>query len=648
MAYNNTILYRETRVGSILTCDIQTMDCKSKMNDSDLPNCSSRSVVRNLRFASFESTPTTSKVHSRKRKSHSMESRVGRDLHFSTFRDDASPPSSIDSSFSDSYLSMNDTKHSETSLPASHHPVQSPCYEISFINNPFIRSSPFNKTSEFVRLSSSLEQCSLYDLECLEETHSAKRSRWDNEELTTPRKSNSAPGTPQRSEIEVDVCVKKYHSLEFTPTKGYHVKIGTPERNQILYPQLLEVKPETKPKSPQKLRADLKRICKPARKRLFAKYDFVHLFTKVKDQRDVISKIFSYLPDSDLVRVAQVSKLWNSSLKDDVTALRRYKTYVKAVSISKENLYDTPLSDSKQLSFFSTKKTNCESPKVFSPPTSPSRENWRKFAKMATRIDSSQRLTKCILCSHPAVIDKHIAQCSRSVCLYIWCTKCFAGSKTGPEDFLCLCTDARSPQSPLGERCSLTDISNVDTASTSSFFIADNSASLGNINSSSGYFSQSDHERSSVMQNNSFSNVSKSKHTVLTDCNKNYTTPRYGKPIVTSSSASFHNVALQCRKQNSSSRSRKESDPSTSPPKTDTLIGLQSLEELSFLTGLQFRLLFVSLIILLLKIFDMILVLCLDPCTHFNFDKQLRRKDANPIIIAEDWVKKKETTKPFR
>lgn len=181
---------------------------------------------------------------------------------------------------------------------------------------------------------------------------------------------------------------------------------------------------------------------------------------------------------------------------------------------------------------------------------------------MATRIDSSQRLTKCLQCSHPAVLDKHIAQCSRSVCLYIWCTKCFAGSKTGPEDFLCLCTDIRSPQSPLGDRCTLTDISN---ASTSSFFITDTSVSLGNINSSSGYFSHSEHERSN-MQNNSFVNVSKSKHTVLTDCNKNYTSQRYSTPNVTSSSTSFHNVAKQCMKRNNS-RSQKQPDPSSSPPK---------------------------------------------------------------------------------
>lgn len=356
------------------------MDCKPKMSDSAIANCSSRRVVRNLKFPSFESTPTTSRVHSRKRKSHSIDPSVGR--HFSTFREDASPPSSIDSSFSDSYLSLNDTKLSETSQSVSKHLVHSPSYEISFINNQFTRSSPYNKTSDFVRLSSTLEQCSLYDLECLDEIHHAKRSRWDNEELATPRKSNSAPGTPQRSEIEVDVCVKKYHSLEFTPTKGYQVKIGTPERNQILYPKLLEVKPETKPKSPQQLRADLKRLCKPARKRLFAKYDFVHLFTEVKNQREVISKIFSYLSDSDLVRVAQVSRLWNCCLKADTAAVRRYKTYVKTVSISKENLYDTSLLDSKQSSFFSTKKTNFESPNVCSPPTSPSRENWRKFAKV--------------------------------------------------------------------------------------------------------------------------------------------------------------------------------------------------------------------------------------------------------------------------
>lgn len=348
----------------------------------------SGSVKRLLQFSSCsDSTPCSTKINSRKRKSlkYDITATVtsGRKLSNILENNERSMSHangverSLDQSLNDSCFSdssfFDDYKSSTSKIVSSH--------EISFNKGVLQRSSPIYNSTDDVKLSTSLEKCTLDDFDFKYESHNnAKKCKWDNEELQCSKKSNSAPGTPQRPTSDSEGYLKKYHSLEFTPTK-----IGTPERNEILYPQLIEVKPTTKPKSPLKLRNELKRATKPARKRLFPCRDFIHLFTNFLKLGNVINNIFSYLNDSDLVNVVKVSPLWKKALENDREAYKRYRDHVRNIDTSKENIFPNSIfkKDLSNGSFHVLNKTNFQSPETRSPPISPARENWTKFTRVS-------------------------------------------------------------------------------------------------------------------------------------------------------------------------------------------------------------------------------------------------------------------------
>lgn len=347
------------------------------LDDSGYQTHNSSTVKRHLLHA-FESTPNEYKQRRcRKRKSPSSEGKNLRVRKLSDIIESGSQTSPDLSSPSQSFIS--DISIEEKCNNSSH--IAYSFNEISFNRGNFQRSSPVNVTSDEFKLSTSLEKCSLYNFE----SHSCpKKCKWDDEELDCCRKSNSAPGTPKRQEYDSPENLKKFRSLEFTPTKKPSSKIGTPERYDILYPQLAEVKPVQKPKSPSKLRHELKRISKPARKRLFPCKDFVHLFTNVRELTSVISQIFSFLNDSDLVNVSKVSTLWKSALENDRVAQKRYKSHLKNITVSKENIYRYDSFGTPEFSrFIATNKANLQVTKAKSPSSSPARENWRKFARVS-------------------------------------------------------------------------------------------------------------------------------------------------------------------------------------------------------------------------------------------------------------------------
>lgn len=377
-----------------------------QLNDSGYQTHNSSTVKRHL-LQAFESTPNDYKQRrSRKRKSPSND---GKNLHVRKLSDivescgtplsdsQTSPDLSL-SSPSESFISDASNDDNDIQCYDSSHIAYS-FNEISFSHGNFQRSSPVNLTNDEFKLSSSLEKCTLYEFE----SHSVpKKCKWDDEELDCCRKSNSAPGTPKRPENDIPDYLKKFRSLEFTPTKTPSSKIGTPERYEILYPQLAEVKPVQKPKSPSKLRHELKRISKPARKRLFPCKDFVHLFTNVRELTSVVSKIFSFLNDSDLVNVSRVSTLWKSALENDRVAQKRYKSHLKNITISKENIYrydsiGTP--ELYRMTSFIPNKANFQVTSK-SPPSSPARENWRKF----TRVRENLNYLNTIFFSYKTII----------------------------------------------------------------------------------------------------------------------------------------------------------------------------------------------------------------------------------------------------
>lgn len=148
------------------------------------------------------------------------------------------------------------------------------------------------------------------------------------------------------------------------PQGAYYNESPYKEAIEILYPTK-PVIPARKILTPQKGNG-LKRICSPAKKRLFepARVDPMKYF---KGNAIVLSKIFGNLSDGDLFRVSMVSKSWNLGLLSDRRAWTRYQGFVERQKVNKENYTVTP-PDSP--------------PSPDSPPVSPGRQQFHAYTKV--------------------------------------------------------------------------------------------------------------------------------------------------------------------------------------------------------------------------------------------------------------------------
>lgn len=119
---------------------------------------------------------------------------------------------------------------------------------------------------------------------------------------------------------------------------------------------------------------------------------------------------------------------------------------------------------------------------------------------MAEKLTPNQQLAKCPNCGDPSVLERNIAQCTKHGCQYIWCNRCLSGSKQGPDYFICKCEKGTTP--PRTDKYSLGDISNIESPKHCSFLNDNyyNCSTSINIsgNTSSGYFSQSETDKSSL------------------------------------------------------------------------------------------------------------------------------------------------------
>lgn len=126
-----------------------------------------------------------------------------------------------------------------------------------------------------------------------------------------------------------------------------------------------------------------------------------------------------------------------------------------------------------------------------------------------------------------------------------------SGSKTGPNDFNCLCPGSRSPPSPLNDRFGLSDISNMDNSAT--YYFTEENMQTSRANRSSGYFSLSDVEKTPSFYE-SYERKTKIKNTVLTDCNKNENSENKKHYSKNNTSNLQHGAAFQRVKQNLTKR----------------------------------------------------------------------------------------------
>lgn len=132
---------------------------------------------------------------------------------------------------------------------------------------------------------------------------------------------------------------------QMTPSKSQskyssNVKLGSPERNEILY-QKLKVFTNTKNKTPQKIFKKYKSFS-PAKKRLFEseKVDPVTFFVNNRrNLSDILNKIMFDLNESDLCTFRRVSSKWRDALDSDEKNYARYCNYVNKLQLDKENSF---------------------------------------------------------------------------------------------------------------------------------------------------------------------------------------------------------------------------------------------------------------------------------------------------------------------
>lgn len=177
---------------------------------------------------------------------------------------------------------------------------------------------------------------------------------------------------------------------------------------------------------------------------------------------------------------------------------------------------------------------------------------------MAGKLTPDQQLTRCPMCDDPSVLERNIAQCTKHCCQYIWCNRCLSGSKQGPDYFICKCEKGTTP--PRADKSSLGDISNLGSPKNNSFLTDlhyNFSAVLNNTgNNSSGYFSQSDIDKSSF-------GSSKIVKSVLGVANRSMLNERKIVEPETNLN-SFHSVAELCMRKKIN---KKPSYEPSSPPK---------------------------------------------------------------------------------
>lgn len=238
----------------------------------------------------------------------------------------------LHSPFTNNVTSRKKTQHSDKNFPTSQQTKISSPENISYAspwllgNTSNILSSTFNDS-----LPTNFEKFVLNSTP----NYYVERSDFAEKPKTTFNTEQSTPikhvERPQKSDY-----------LKYCST----IKLGSPERNEILYGDTKRYDFLHKPKTPQKFYDRTKRYS-PAKKRLFGlirkptKVDPIQFFLNNKRQfPNVVSKILSYVPDSDLSSFKMVSKKWFAALEDDKASYSRYLAFIKSQTFDKENKYE--------------------------------------------------------------------------------------------------------------------------------------------------------------------------------------------------------------------------------------------------------------------------------------------------------------------
>lgn len=150
---------------------------------------------------------------------------------------------------------------------------------------------------------------------------------------------NSTPNYyVERKEFTTNVPTQQMTPSKSQSRYSSNVKLGSPERNEILYPKL-KVFSNLKSKTPQKVYKKYKPFS-PAKKRLFEpeKVDPVSFFVNNRrNLSDILRKIMTHLSDTELYTFRRVSSKWRDILDADDKIHARYCNYIERLQLDKEN-----------------------------------------------------------------------------------------------------------------------------------------------------------------------------------------------------------------------------------------------------------------------------------------------------------------------
>lgn len=314
--------------------------------------------------------------------------------------------------------------------------------------------------------------------------------------------NSTIPTTPTKSSITGTSSL-----LANTSKLASSVKLGSPERNLILYPSLRSTR--TKPSYSPSYKSPFFSTSthnSPAKKRLFStsttplKYaDPVKYLNP-----DTMSAIYSFLTGGELYTCVHVSKAWRRSVRGDRQANRKMERFSVLRVLNKENCIKKGKNIAMELKM--DEAGIKEQGKIL------------QYYSLSRTLTEDQSLLKCVNCQNVAIVTDSISQCQSGTCNYITCLKCGSFSTSGHQNFLDKCRQMKlevdTPENhatPEKRRNTIYTYSN--TAQSSLHTPSSSSAS------SSGYFTDSNASNRSTSNYTSHSNTSTQRR--MSEINQN-------------------------------------------------------------------------------------------------------------------------------
>uniref|UniRef100_A0A0A9XWU5 F-box only protein 5 n=1 Tax=Lygus hesperus TaxID=30085 RepID=A0A0A9XWU5_LYGHE len=180
------------------------------------------------------------------------------------------------------------------------------------------------------------------------------------------------------------------------------------------------------------------------------KVDFLSLLGVKSSHPSILSRILSYLSDTDLSNVTMVSKTWKNVCLADTAAKLRWQEYTSERKQNRENLpiRNNNIGKPKRQSL---RDYNHSTPLVArqptSPPVSPSKVRFHMFQKEARNLKENEVLMECPRCRRPSACSPslRLGECKSVSCQWKFCTIC----KTEPHPRgSCLVLTPATPTTP--------------------------------------------------------------------------------------------------------------------------------------------------------------------------------------------------------